>query len=150
MSDSLWGHKLQHTRSPYPSLLPWACPCSCPLSWWRYSASSSSVTLFSFCLQSFPASESFPMNQFFTSVGQSTGASASNEHSGLISFKIDWFDLLAVQGELKSLLQHKNSNASILRALRHIYPIFTSIHDYCKDHSFDYMDICQQSDMFAF
>ena len=74
---------------------------------------------FSSCLQSFPASESFPRSQFFTSGGQSTWSfsftiSSSNEYSGLISFRIDWFDLLAVQGTLKSLLQHHSSKVSIL------------------------------------
>ena len=71
-------------------------------------------------LQSFPESGSFTMNQFFTSSGQNIGASASaaspsNEYSGLISFRMDWFDLLAVQGTLKSLLQHYSSKASILQ-----------------------------------
>ena len=77
---------------------------------------SSSVVPFSSWFLSFPASESFPMSQFFTSGGQSTGASvsASNEYSGLISFKIDWLDLHAVLGTLKSLLQHHSSKASIL------------------------------------
>ena len=56
-----------------------------------------------------PASGSFPMSQLFTSRGQSIGISASNEYSGLISFRIDWFDLLAVQGTLKTLLQHHSS-----------------------------------------
>ena len=71
-------------------------------------------------LQSFPASRSFPMSQFFTSGGQSIGVSAStsvdssNEHPGLISFRMDWLDLLAVQGTLKSLFQHHSSKASIL------------------------------------
>ena len=74
---------------------------------------------FSSCLQSFPASGSFPVSHFFVSSGQSIGASASNispsnEYSGLISFRIDWFDLIAVQGTLKSLLQHHSSKASIL------------------------------------
>ena len=73
---------------------------------------------FSSCPQSFPASGSFLMSQLFTSGGQSIGASASvlpmNEYSGLISFMIDWLDLLAVQGTLKSLLQH-NSKASVLQ-----------------------------------
>ena len=58
---------------------------------------------------------SFPVSWFFTSGGQNTGASASNKYSGLITFKIDWFDLLAVQGTLKSLLQHHNSQLSILQ-----------------------------------
>ena len=69
--------------------------------------------------QSFPASGSFQISQFFASGGQSIGVSASasalfNEYSGLISFRIDWLDPLAVQGTLKSLLQHHSSKASIL------------------------------------
>ena len=79
---------------------------------------SSSVVPFSSYLQSFPASGSFPMSQFFTSGGQSTSfsfsISPSNEYSGLISFRMDWLDVLAVQGTLKSLLQHHDSKASIL------------------------------------
>ena len=79
---------------------------------------SSSVVPFS-CLQSFPASRSFLMNQLFISGGQSIGfnfsISPSNEYSGLISFRIDWFDLLAFQGTLKRLLQHHSSKASILQ-----------------------------------
>ena len=80
---------------------------------------SSSVVPFSSCLQSFPASGSFQMSQFFTSGGQSIGfcfsISPSNEYSGLISFRMDWLDRLAVQGILKSLLQHHSSKASILQ-----------------------------------
>ena len=70
-----------------------------------------------FYFQSFPASESFPLNQLITSGSQSIGTSISvlsNEYSGLISFRIDWLDLLAVQGTLKSCLQHHSSKASIL------------------------------------
>ena len=71
------------------------------------------------CLQSFPASGSFPMSQFFASGSQSVGSfsfsiSPSNEYSELISFRIDWFNLLAIQGTLKSLLQYHSSKASIL------------------------------------
>ena len=75
---------------------------------------SSSVIPFSSCPQSFPASGSFPVSQLFASGGQSIGVSASNEHPGLISFRMDWLDLLAVQGTLKNLLQHYSSKASIL------------------------------------
>ena len=73
--------------------------------------------LFSSCLQSFPESGSFPVSQFFAKGGQSIGvsASASSELSGLIFFRMDWLDLLAVQGTLKSLLQHHSSKASILQ-----------------------------------
>ena len=92
---------------------------SCPLSQWCHPAILSSVVPFSSCLQSFPASGSFPMNQLFASGGQSIGISVStsvpsNEYSGLISFRMDWLDLLSVQGTLKSLLQHHSSKASVL------------------------------------
>ena len=78
--------------------------------------------------------------------------SPSNEYSGLISFRVDWFGLFAVQGTLKSLLQHHNLKASINSlVLTLIYgPTLTSIHDYWKNHSSDYMDLCQQSDVSAF
>ena len=70
------------------------------------------------CLQSFPASGSFPMSWLFASGGQRFSISSSNEYSGLISFRIDRSDLLAVQGTLKSLLQHHSSKPSILQHLR--------------------------------
>ena len=90
-------------KPPCPLPSPRFCPSSYPLHWCCHPTISSSVTLFSFCLQSFPASGSFPMSQLFASGGQSIGASGSaevplnNEYSGWISFKIDWFDL-TVQG----------------------------------------------------
>ena len=77
MSDSLQLHGLQHARSLNPSPTPGAYPNSCPLSWWCHPTISSSVVPFSSCLQSFPASGSFPVSQFFASDGQSTGALAS-------------------------------------------------------------------------
>ena len=93
-----------------------------------------------FCLQSFPASGSFLMSQF-TSGGQrsfSFSISPSNEYSGLISFKMDWLDLFAVQGTLQEsspTLQFKSINSSVLSFL--YGPTLTSIHDYWKNHSFD-------------
>ena len=63
--------------------------------------------------------------------------SPSNEHPGLISFRIDWLDLIAVQGTLKSLLQHHSSKASILRHSAFFNPTLTSTHDYWKNHSLD-------------
>ena len=94
---------------PYPPVSLGVCSNSCPLRWWCHLTISSSVVSFSFCLQSFSASRSFPGSQQFASGGQSIGASESispsNEYSGLISFRIDWFDLPAVQGTLKSLLR---------------------------------------------
>ena len=71
----------------------------------------------------------------------------SSEYSGLISFRIDWFDLLAVQGTLKSLLQHpqfKSINSSALSLLNGL--ALTAIHDYWKNYSFDYMNLCQLVD----
>ena len=99
MSDSLWPNGLQYTRLPCPSLFPQVCSNSCPLSQWCHPTISSSITPFSFCPQSFPASESFLVNQLFASDGQSIGSfnlsiNPSNEYSGLISFRIDWFDLI--------------------------------------------------------
>ena len=92
---------------------------SCPLSCWCHLTISSSVVPFSSHLQSFPASGFFQMNQLFASGGQSWSLSfnisPSNEHPGLISFRMDWLDLLAVQGTPKSLLWHYSSKASILQ-----------------------------------
>ena len=91
VSDSLWPHGLQHTRLPCPLLSPGVCSNSCPLSWWCHPTISSSVTLFSSCPQSFPASGSFPMSPFFASGGQSIGASAAGS---VLPMNIqDWFPL---------------------------------------------------------
>ena len=120
VSNSLRPHGLQHARPPCPSPTPGVHPNSCPLSRWCYVTISSSVIPFSSCLQSFPASGSFSRSQFFCirwpkywSFSFSTNP--SNEYSGLISLRMDWLDLLAVQGTLKSLLQSHSSKASILR-----------------------------------
>ena len=119
-SDSLQSHEPQHTRPPCPSPTPWVHPNPCQSSQWCHPTISSSVVPFSSCPQSFPASGSLPMSQLFSSGGQSIGVSAStlvpsNEHPGLISFRMNWLDLLAVQGTLKNLLQHHSSKASILK-----------------------------------
>ena len=77
--------------------------------------------------------------------------SPSNEYLGLISFRMDWLDLLAVQGNLKSLFQHHSSKASNSLVLIFLYsPTLTSIHDYWKNHNLDYMDLCWQSNVSAF
>ena len=76
-SNCLWPHGLQPARLHYPLLFPRVCSNSCPSSQWCHPTISSSITLFSFCPQSFPASESFPMSQLFASGGQSIGALAS-------------------------------------------------------------------------
>ena len=106
--ESLKPRGLQHGRLPCPSPTPAAFSNSCPLSRWCHPTISSSVIPFSSCLQSFPASGSFPVSQFFASGVQSTRV------SGLISFRMDWFDLFAVQRTLKSHLPHHSSKASIL------------------------------------
>ena len=95
MSDSLRPHGLQHARPPCPSPMARACWNSCRLSVWCHPTISSSVTLFSSSLQSFPASGSFPMSQFFTLGGQSIGVSAS---ASVLPMNIqDWF-LLGLTG----------------------------------------------------
>ena len=91
MSDSLRQHGLQHTRPHSPSPTHGACSDSCPLSWWCHLTISSSVIPFSSCLQSFPASGSYPMSLFLASGRQSIGASAS---ASVLSMNIqDWFPL---------------------------------------------------------
>ena len=105
---------------PIHHQLPEFTQTQCPTSRWCHPAISSSVVPFSSCPKSLPASGSFPMSQLFTWSSQSIGVSAfasvlPNEHPGLISFRMDWLDLLAVQGTLKSLLQHHSSKASILQ-----------------------------------
>ena len=118
MSNSSQPHGLQHARLPCPSLSPGACSNSCPSSQWCHPAISSSVTPFSSCPQSFPASGSFPVSPLFTSGDQTTEASTLASVIPIINW--GWFPLrltgliFAVQGTLKSLLQHHSSKASVL------------------------------------
>ena len=118
VSDSLRPHESQHTRPPCPSPTPEVHPNSCPLSRWCHPAISSSVVLFSSCPQSHPASESFPMSQLLRwqkswNWSFSFSISPSKEHPGLISFRMDWLDLLAVQGT--QLPQLKRSSSATTR-----------------------------------
>ena len=113
-ADSLGCHKLQHARPPCSSPTPRVHSNPCPSSRWCYPTISSSAIPFSSWPQSFPASGSFQMSQLFESGSFSFNISPSNEHPGLISFRMDWLDLLAVQGTLKSL-QHHSSKAPILQ-----------------------------------
>ena len=119
VSNSLWPHEPQHARPPCPSPIPRVYPNSYPLSQWCHPTISSSVVPFSSCPQSFPASvfsnESALRIRWPKYWSFSFNISPSNEHPGLVSFKMDWLDLLAVQGTLKSLLQHCSSKASILQ-----------------------------------
>ena len=146
-------HGLQHARLPHPSLSPQICSNSCPLSHWCHPTISSSVFLFSSCPQSFPVSGSFLRSLLLWPDywSFSFSISPSSEYSGLISFRIDWFDLLEVQEILMSLLQHHSSKASILWdsaffMVQLSHPYMTT----GKNHSFDYMDLCQQRVVSAF
>ena len=120
VSDSLQPHESQHARPPCPSPSPGAHSDSHPLSPWCHPDISFSVVPFSFCPQSLPASESFPMTQLFTWGGQSTGVSAlasflpKNTQDWSPLEWTDWIFLQSVHGTLKSLLQHHSSKASIL------------------------------------
>ena len=156
VSDSLQPHGLQHARPPCPSPTPRVYSTSCPLGRWCHPTISSSAVLFSSRLQSFPASGSFQVSLFFASGGRSIGVSASAlvllmNIQELISFRIDWLDLFAVQGTLKSLFQHHSSKASIPQCSAFFMDaILISARDYWKNHSFDYMNLCWQRDSSAF
>ena len=120
------SHGLQHARLPCPSPTPGVYSNSVPLSRWYHPTISSSFVPLSSRLQSFPTSGSFQMSQLFASGGQSIGAfsfsiSPSNEHPGLTSFRMmDWLDLLAIQGTLKSLQHHSSKAFSFLYGPTHI------------------------------
>ena len=135
-------HGLQHARPPYPSPTPGVYPNSCPLSWWCHPTISSSVVPFSSHLQSFPASRSFLMSQFFTSGVQSIGISAST--SVLPMNTLDWSLEDGLVGspcsprdsqESSPTPQFKSINSSVLSLL--YSPTLTSIHDDWKTHSLD-------------
>ena len=139
VSDSWQHHRLQHTRLPCPSPTPGACLNSCPLSCWCHPTISPFVVPFSSCLQSFPASGSFPMSQLFALGGQSIGASVS-----VLPMNVqDWFPL-----ELTSLISLQSKGPSkvfshitvqkhqFFSALLH-GPTLKCIQDYCKNYSFD-------------
>ena len=119
MSDSLRPHELQHTRPPCPSPTPGVYSNSCLSSWWCHPTISSCRPLL--LLPSIFSSIRIFSNESTLRIkwpkywSFSFNISPFNEHPGLISFRIDWLDLLAVQGTLKSLLQHHSSKASILR-----------------------------------
>ena len=113
VSDSLWPHGLQHTRLPYPLPTPGACSNSCPLNRWCHPTVSSSVVLLPSILPSIRvfSNGSVLHIRWAKYWSFSFSINPSNEHPGLISFRIDGFYFLAVQGTLKSLLQHHSSKA---------------------------------------
>ena len=120
VSNYLRPHGLQQTRLPCPSPIPWACSDSCPSSWWCYLTISSSFCPLLLLPSIFPSIRVFSKEsalhiRWLNYWNFSFSISPSNEYSGLISFRMDWFDLLSVQGTLKSLFQHHSSKASILQ-----------------------------------
>ena len=121
MSDSLWPHGLQHAMLPCPSTTPGACSNSCPSSQWCH-PTILSCRAFLLLPSIFPRIRVFSKHSVlpicwpkFWSFSFSFSISTSSEYSGLISSRMDWFDLLAVQGTLKSFPQHHSSKASILQ-----------------------------------
>ena len=142
VSDSLGPHESQHTRPPCPSPTPGVHSNSRPWSQWCHPAISSSVFPFSSCLQSLPAlvfsNESTLCMRWPEYWSFSFSIVPSKEHPGLISFRMDWLDLLAVQGdsqESSPAPQFKSINSSALSFLHR--PTLTSIHDHWKNHSLD-------------
>ena len=141
MSDSLRHHGLQHTRPPCPSPTLRVYSNSCPLSRWSHPNHSI------LCHPLLHLPSIFPSIRVFSNESVlhirwpkywsfSFSISPSSEHPGLISFRMDWLDILAVQGTLKSLLQHHSSKASILWLSAFFHsPTLTSIHDYWKKHT---------------
>ena len=121
MSDSSWPHEPKQARPPCPSSTARVYQNPCPLSWRCHPTISSSVVPFSSFPQSFPTSRSSLSNESVLRIrwpkywSFSFSITPSNEHPGLISFRMDWLDLLADQGTLKSLFQHHSSKASILQ-----------------------------------
>ena len=141
VSDSLWPHESQHARPPCPSASPGVHSDSRPSSPWCHPAISSCLPLL--LLPPIPPSIRVFSNKSTVRIRWpkywcfSFSISPSKEHPGLISFRMNWLDLLAVQGTLKSLLQHHSSKASILWNSAFLSPILTSIHDYWKNNSLD-------------
>ena len=150
MSDSMRPLGLQHARLPCPPLCPRACSDSCPLIWWCHPTILSSIVPFFPCPQSFPGSGSFLISWLLVSGGQSIGTS-----TWVFPMNIQgWFPLGLTSlvscyprdsQESSPALQFKGINSLGLRLL--YGPTLTSIYDYWKNHSFNYMDLCRQSDV---
>ena len=147
MSDSLRPYGLQHTRPPCPSSTPWPWSNLCPSSQWCHPTISSSVISFSSHLQSFPASRSFPKSQFFDSGGQSIGASAL---ASVLPMNIQDWSTLRWTGWISLQFKGLSRVFSNTTVQKHqffnrklsLWSKLTSIHDYWKSHSFDYMALC--------
>ena len=154
VSDSLLYHGMLPSRPPCPSPSPGVCPSSCSLHCWCHAAISSSDTLFSFCTQS-PSIRDFS-NELSVCIRWPKywsfrfSISPSSEYSGLISLKIDWFGLLAPwdSQELSPAPQSESINSWAFCLL--YSPALTTLHGHWEDHSLDYTDFCQQSNVSTF
>ena len=156
-SNSLWPHRLQYTRLPCPSPYPRVCSNSCPSGLWCHPTISFFVTRFSSCPQTFPASESFPVRWLFVSRDQSFGASAS---ASVFPMNIEGWFPLGLTGLISLLSKGLSRIFSSTSFWKHqflsVQPSLWSNshihtwHDYRKNHSSDYTDLRQQSDVSAF
>ena len=160
VSDSLLPHRLQHARPPCPSLSPRVCSNSCPLNLCCHPSIWSSVVPFSH-LQSFPTSGFFPMKiprafqrkdciRWPKYWSFSFSISPSNEYSGLVSFRMDWFGLQSPRDSQESSPTPYFVNTNSLGLSLLYGPTLTSIHDYWKKQSFDYTEFCQESNVSIF
>ena len=153
VSDFFRPHGLQHSSLPCPLPTSGACSNSCPSRWWCHPTITSSAVPISSCLQSFPASGSFPMSQFFPSGGQRIGASAS---ASVLPVNIqDWFPLgltgwLSMQSKGLSRVFNTTVQKNQFFGTQPYDPTQLSIHDYWKNHSFDYTHPCWQRSVSAF
>ena len=155
MSSSLRPHGLRYTSLLCPPLSPGVCSDSCPLSRWCYLTISSSVASFSSCPQSFPASGSFSVNPFKVSGGQSIGVSAS---ASVLPMNIQgWFSLgltglisLQSKGLLRVFSSTTVRRYQFFGAKPFLLSSSQSVHDYWKNHSFDYTDLCWGSNVSVF
>ena len=148
LSDSLPSHELQHTKLPCVSVSPRVCSNSSPLSQWCHPTISSSSAPFSSCTKPFQASRSSNESALHIMWPRywSFSISSSNEYSRLISFRIDLFDLLAVQGTVKSLLQLHSSKSILSHSAFFMVQLSKSYMTNRKT----IMQLCWQSDVSAF
>ena len=152
VSDTLWPHGLQHAPLPCPLSSPRICSNSCPLSQWCHLIILCSVIPFS-CVQSFPKPQSFLMSWLFVSGGQNIGASAS-----VLPMNIqDWSPLgltrlisLKFKGLSRVFSNTTVQKQQFFGARPSLWPNSHTIHDFWKNHSFNYMDLCWQSNVSAF
>ena len=150
----IWSHGLQHPRLPCPSQSLRVCPNSCPLSLWCYLTISSFTTPFSFCLQSFPASGSFPVSWLFTSSGPSIETSASASvlpvnTQGWFSLRLTGLISLQSKGHSRFFSSTEIWKHQFFSAQPSLWSN-SHIHWWLLDNCFDNRDVCQQGDVSVF